>query len=246
VPTSYDTIGRTYANKRQPDPRIAAAIEHALEGCHSVLKVGAGCGSYEPGQRPVVAVEPSRTMIAQRRADAAPAVQARAEALPFPDKSFDAVLGVLTVHHWHDQTRGFAECARIARSRIVFLTIDIGICAQFWLFDYLPELLAVDRQIFPPIERFGASFGSATVTPLVIPADCRDGFLCAYWKRPSEYLDPLVRASISTFSRIGNIDGALARLQRDIDSGKWERRYAALRDCDELDLGYRVVTARTG
>jgi ubiquinone/menaquinone biosynthesis C-methylase UbiE len=29
-------------------------------------------------------------------------VQGRAEALPFRDSSFDAVLGVLTLHHWSD------------------------------------------------------------------------------------------------------------------------------------------------
>jgi hypothetical protein len=39
--------------------------------------------------------------------DAAPAVQACAEALPFRSSSFDAVLEVLTVHHWKDQAKGF-------------------------------------------------------------------------------------------------------------------------------------------
>jgi len=37
--------------------------------------VGAGAGSYEPTDRPVVAVEPSVSMIRQRAGDAAPVVQ---------------------------------------------------------------------------------------------------------------------------------------------------------------------------
>jgi ubiquinone/menaquinone biosynthesis C-methylase UbiE len=87
-------------------------------------------------------------MIEQRPVGAAPVVQGCAEALPFADKSFDAVLGVLTVHHWKDQTMGLSECARVARSKVVILTMDFDSFASFWLFDYFPELL-VDRYIFP-------------------------------------------------------------------------------------------------
>jgi SAM-dependent methyltransferase len=239
----YDTIGRTYTSRRQPDARIAAAIEHALAGCGSILNVGAGTGSYEPRAARVVAIEPSRTMIAQRPVHAAPAVQARAEALPFSDQSFDAVLGVLTVHHWMDQTKGLAECRRVARSRIVLLTVDIDICAGFWLFEYFPQLLEADRPLFSPIQRFEEVFGPVEVTPVPIPADCRDGFLSAYWKRPSAYLDPLVRACISTFAKIGDLSPGLARLKVDTDSGVWARRYSALKNLPQLDLGYRLVVA---
>jgi hypothetical protein len=47
-----------------------------------VLNVGAGTGAYEPTDRKVLAVEPSETMIAQRPAASAPAIQASAEELP--------------------------------------------------------------------------------------------------------------------------------------------------------------------
>jgi len=74
-------------------------------------------------------------MIAQRPQGAAPVVQGVAEFLPFRDQSFDAVLGVLTVHHWKNKEKGFSECRRVARSQVVFLTIDFDVCEQFWLFD---------------------------------------------------------------------------------------------------------------
>lgn len=239
--TLYDNIGRAYAGRRQSDPRIGAAIESALAGCETILNVGAGTGSYEPRSRMVIAVEPSRTMIAQRPVGAAPVVQAFAESLPFQNGSFDAVLGILTVHHWNDQAKGFAECGRVARSRIVFLTIDFDVCEKFWLFDYFPQLLRADRHIFPSITRFEDAFGSVETIAIPVPADCLDGFLGAHWKRPHAYLDPIVRGSISTFSKIGNIEAELVALQRDIDSGAWAKRYSRLQDLSELDLGYRLV-----
>lgn len=243
VSALYDKIGRTYSGRREADPRIAAAITLALDGCTSILNVGAGSGSYEPTSKSVVALEPSRTMIAQRPHDAAPVVQGVAESLPFRDQSFDAVLGILTLHHWKNKEKGFSECRRVARSQVVFLTIDFDVCGQFWLFDYFPDLI-VDRQIFPRIEQYADFFGSVELIPIPIPADCRDGFLCAYWKRPRAYLDPLVRGGISTFSKIENVDANLARLEADIESGAWERRYSSLQSLSAVDFGYRLVIAR--
>src|SRR4051794_19643529 len=100
--TRYDTIGRTYTATRRPDPRIAAQIDAALGDAQRVVNVGAGTGNYEPAHRSVIALEPSLTMLQQRPAGAHPAVQGVAEALPFPDASFDAALCVLTTHHWED------------------------------------------------------------------------------------------------------------------------------------------------
>jgi len=36
----------------------------------------------------------------------------------------------------------------------------------------------------------------------------------------------------------------LARLETDIDSGAWERRYSDLQHLGALELGYRLVIAR--
>jgi SAM-dependent methyltransferase len=180
-------------------------------------------------------------MIAQRPVGAAPVVQGCAEALPFRSCSFEAVLGILTVHHWKDQARGLSECARVARTKVVLLTNDFDVCANFWLFDYIPELLRVDRHIFPNIARYENVLGPLETITVPIPADCRDGFLGAYWKRPSAYLDPIVRESISTFSKIGNVNSQLARLERNVASGAWEQRYSSLMDLEALDLGYRIL-----
>ena len=113
MPRTYDEIGVDYARLRQPDPRIAAMIAAALGPALHVLNVGAGAGSYEPAGRQITAVEPSAEMIRQRPPSGATVVQGVAEDLPFADNSFDAAMGILTLHHWTDQARELAEMRRV-------------------------------------------------------------------------------------------------------------------------------------
>ena len=58
--STYDRIGASYAGTRQTDPRVERQIHEALGDARSVVNVGAGVGSYEPRDREVIAVEPSR------------------------------------------------------------------------------------------------------------------------------------------------------------------------------------------
>ena len=241
----YDEIGTRYATGRRTDPRIASAILDALGSAASVVNVGAGTGSYEPTDRRVVAVEPSTVMLSQRRAGSAPAVRARAEALPFATAGVDAALAVLTVHHWSNALSGIRECVRIARERVVILTWDPA-SAGFWLVqEYFPEMLALDRVIFPPIDRLTACFRDADVRVVPVPADCEDGFLGAFWRRPAAYLRPEVRDAISSFHRIADARPALARLDADLRSGAWDERHGALLAKPACDVGYRLVIGWT-
>jgi hypothetical protein len=75
----------------------------------------------------------------------------------------------------------------------------------------------------------------------LIPHDCTDGFLEAYWRRPEAYFDPYARLSISSFARVHDVDSGLSALRRDLDDGTWARRHATLLTKHELDLGYRIV-----
>jgi SAM-dependent methyltransferase len=238
----YDTIGRGYGRHRRPDPRIAQAIMRALDEVEALVNVGAGAGSYEPRDRLVVAVEPSMTMIGQRADAAAPAIQATAEALPFRDAAFGASLAILTIHHWPDWRRGLREMARVARDRTILLTWDPS-AAGFWLVDYFPKILSLDRQIFPSMDAIASELGPLTVSPIPIPGDCADGFIGAFWKRPHAYLDASVRRAISSFSRVRNVEDGVKRLERDLDSGAWHLAHGPLLAKETLDLGYRLVVA---
>jgi SAM-dependent methyltransferase len=241
---TYDTIGRQYRARRAPDKRIGAQIERALSGASSVLNVGAGTGSYEPAQLAVTALEPSAVMIAQREGSAAPVIQGVVEQLPFTDASFDAVMGVLTMHHWSDWRAGLREAARVARKRLVFFTWT-GHDQRYWLEDYLPSLNGLHDHMFPTQADLSAALPECEIRTVPIPGDCSDGFLCAYWRRPEAYLDAAVRNSISTFSLLPpeEISAGLQRLQADLDSGEWQRRYSELQKLSALDCGYVLVAA---
>ena len=77
-----------------------------------------------------------------------------------------------------------------------------------------------------------------------IPHDCTDGFLGAYWRRPSAYLDPDVRRGISAFAIVPNADAGLGQLRSDLQDGMWDKRYGHLMTVSELDIGYRIVIAK--
>lgn len=240
----YDDIGIDYANLRRPEPRWAAQIEAALADAHSVVNVGAGSGSYEPVSRAVVAVEPSFVMIDQRPRGAAPVVAGVAEALPFPNDSFDAALAVLTVHHWRDPDAGFAELQRVASQQVI-MTWDREAVMDFWLVqEYLPEIAERESDVVT-MDETCARLDAACVETMPVPWDSVDGCLAAYWRRPHAYFDARVRAAISGFALLepAVVERGIAALAADLDSGAWQSRHADLLDLDELDAGYRLVTA---
>lgn len=240
---SYDTIGLNYAELRQADARIARSIHAALGDSKTVLNVGAGAGSYEPKDRAITALEPSAEMIAQRPVSDTKVLQGSAENLPFDDQSFDAVMAVLTVHHWSDKPKGMAEMRRVSCGPIVILTYDPAF-RDLWLFDYFPELSALGESQMPPIDDYSKWLGPVSVSPILVPHDCSDGFLAAYWRRPSAYLDPRVRAAISSFWKVGDVTPGPERLKRDLETGAWKRQYGDVFDLDERDCGYRLVVVQ--
>ena len=229
---------------RQADPRLAEPIWRALGAARSVVNVGAGAGSYEPRNREVVAVEPSTLMIAQRPPGSAPVVQATAEQLPFADDSFDAAMAVITVHHWNDLAAGLAEMVRVARDRVVVVTFDPEHKSEQWIVrDYLPE-----APLHPPLASIAEILDvlpPAEVLPLPFARDCTDRMFAALWARPEEHLDSRVRAATSAWQLVPRAaaERAINRLQRDLETGKWDERYGHLRTMPEYDAGLRLIRA---
>ena len=241
----YDVHGGGYAAVRQPDVRIARSIEVALASARTVVNVGAGTGSYEPSDRYVLAVEPSRVMRAQRPATSPPAIDARAEALPLDDDSVDAAMAILTVHHWEDPVAGLRELRRVARDRVVVLTVDPDALARTWLAEYLPELPRLERELGAAPGDILRTLGGGNVRTVPIPADCSDGFLMAYMARPEAYLDPSIRRAQSGWGRLEPrvVARLVAQLAADLASGEWDRRHGALRTEASYDAGLRLVIA---
>jgi hypothetical protein len=50
--------------------------------------------------------------------------------------------------------------------------------------------------------------------------------------------------SLFTKSDDAAVEDGLARLAADLQSGRWRREHAGLMELSQLDLGYRLITAR--
>ena len=238
----YDQIGTGYTITRGTDPKIEAQIESELINVRNIINIGAGSGSYEPKGMNLIAVEPSIEMINQRDSQSYPVKQAKADKLPFPDKFFSHAMTVLSMHHWDNRQQAFSEIKRVTTTKFVAITW-LPDAAPFWLTrDYFPEIHEIDRQIFPSINELKKSFENIEIKPLLIPDDCKDGFLACFWKRPEAYLQKNVRSAISTFSKITNLDLGLNKLKSDLTSGVWSKRNANLLNKSNIDVGYRIIS----
>lgn len=243
---AYDRIGLGYSAVRQPEPRIAARLEAALGEAKAVLNVGAGTGSYEPADREVMAIEPSREMIAQRPPGSAPVLHGVAEGLPFADNSLDAAMAIITIHHWSDVRAGLAEMVRVARQRVVVLTFDPAPAEELWLVrDYFPSALEYHAKAMPPMTELKAALPDALVETVPVPSNCTDGFFIGIWDRPEMHLDSDVRRASSCWHQMpeAEVEDGLGRLRADLESGRWDERNGHLRELPELDVGLRLVTA---
>lgn len=246
VRVDYEQRGQGYARNRRTDPRIAARIHAALGGARTVLNVGAGAGSYEPDDRWVLAVEPSAAMRAQRPPGAAPALAARAEALPFDDDSFDAAMACVTIHHWDPASTGLAELRRVARGPVVVFTFELDALPD-WQQEFLREGLVIERPRFPAIDDVARWLGGSTrVERVPTPADCMDGFFEAFWKRPEALLDPQIRASQSMWTLLepGVEERIVERLRAALASGEWDAQHGHLRELDSFDGALRLVISQ--
>jgi SAM-dependent methyltransferase len=244
----YDRIGHGYSRTRREDPRFRERIHAALADARTVVNVGAGAGAYEPSDRRVIAIEPSVVMAAQRPRGLAPAVRASAGRLPLRDRSVDASMAVLSVHHWDEEREGgVRELRRVARGAVVILTYDAAVSGAMWLMaDYLPEVAALDLRIFPTPEQFAEWLGGdVRIEVLPIPRDTPDWMLGSFWAHPERVLDANARAATSGFARMPAqvVDRVVSGVSRDLASGAWDQRHGHLRSLDAFDAGLRLVVA---
>ncbi len=241
---AYDTLGVNYSDFRRADPRIEARIWAALGDARSVVNVGAGTGSYEPRDREVIAIEPSPLMIAKRPRRAAPALRGVAEALPLGERSVDAAMATLTIHHWSHLDAGLAEMRRVARKRIVLLTIDAEKNSEIWtLSEYFPEAAQAEREKMPTMQALEAELPKATIEVIPAPSRCEDEFTSALWDRPELFLEPAVLRASSLWHQLSPeaVERGREHLRSDLESGRWDEKFGHLRTLPELDIGLRLI-----
>jgi SAM-dependent methyltransferase len=182
----------------------------------------------------------------QRPHHLAPALMGTADAIPFDDAAFDAAMAILTVHHWKDRAKCLREIRRVTRGPIVILTFDPEASTEFWMGDYAPELVEVERIRYGRISSITDVLGErCEIRAIAVPRDCTDGFQVSFYARPAAFLQKEVRKSQSAWGFLSaetehRIVGALAS---DIESGAWVRKYGHLLERSEIDCQLRLIIA---
>jgi hypothetical protein len=160
-------------------------------------------------------------------------------------------MATMTIHQWSDVDQGLREMRRVSRGPVVVLTVDAAALQQFWLTDYIPEVVAVEEARFPRLDQVinALAPGSAEVRVdvVAVPKDCSDGFGEAYFARPEAFLQPEVRAATSglVLTDPQAVQRGLDHLEEDLGSGVWDQKYGHLRMQTERQGAIRLVTAST-
>jgi SAM-dependent methyltransferase len=239
----YDRIGVGYDRFRRADAHIAHRLFHLVrnesEGsCIATdlyLDVACGSGNYtialsEMGLR-MVGIDQSETMIAaarQKSGDVRWSV-ADAERLPFPDHTFAGAVCTLAIHHFSSLEPVFAEVYRTLRSgKFVIFTATKEQMARYWLNEYFPEAMRASIDRMPSASAVAeslkkAGFQSVSYETYEVTDQLQDLFLYSGKHRPELYLNPEIRAGISTFAALADpdeVEDGCRKLERDIETGR--------------------------
>ena len=175
----YDTIAGAY--DRRYDLHAYAGVKEALlsfvdsASVSAVLEVGCGTGHWLAEIRSakglaerlfLAGLEPASGMIARARlaAPAARLLRGQAEMLPFRETTFDRIVCVNALHHFADRARFFAEARRILRPGGALMSIGKDPHAErdsWWVYDYFPETIAIDRERFARVRILRAEMAAA-------------------------------------------------------------------------------------
>jgi SAM-dependent methyltransferase len=142
-----------------------------------VLDIGCGTGRLTiPLQRlsgaEVWGLDLSEEMLAQaKRKEGAAAVRwvlGDAQALPFPNGSFDFAFMCLVLHHLGDKARALAEMTRVLRpgGRGLIWTVSHRQIEESPLNEFFPSLARLDLERFPPIPTIVAMMRAAGFTAI--------------------------------------------------------------------------------
>lgn len=232
----YDKIGKQYDATRRSDLYLAGRLVTLLkpEPSNRYLDLACGTGNYTTALANagvnITGVDQSRRMITRAHAKT-PSINwclGDAGALPFADASFDGATCTLAIHHFPDLIAAFTELRRVLRQgRFVLFTSARDQMRGYWLNEYFPTAMENSiRQMpdLPDVEAALSHTGFKVITrePYAVRPDLQDLFLYSGKFQPRRYLDPHIRAGISSFTLATDpteIDRGCARLAHDIETG---------------------------
>jgi SAM-dependent methyltransferase len=151
-----------------------------------------------------------------------------ATTMPFVDGQFSGALCICAIHHFSDLVAVFKEVYRtLHQGKFVIFSGTADQMHHYWLNHYFPEAMAKSIQQMPSIASITSALKSAGFTqvvldPFFVTHALKDMFLYSGKQRPHIYLDPRIRAGISTFAHLASdaeILNGCRKLSEDIESG---------------------------
>src|SRR4030043_302816 len=252
----YNSIVSDYNTNRVADPRILNIIDTLLDlpSGSVIADIGAGTGNYSNALAglgyKVFAVEPSETMRHQTKAnDRVTCISGTAESIPLPEQSVNGIIVILAIHHFSSIERASLEMQRICPTGpIIIFTFDPRVGQEPWFKDYFFEIYQRDFMTFPPLEKvieaiaFEGSW-SKEILSFPLPKDLSDRNMYSAWSEPEKYFDARFRQNTSGFALASPVvvQSGLSRLQNDLQSGAWDKKYGYLRNQKEFDAGFTFI-----
>jgi len=234
----YDRIGLGYNTTRKPDPYLVQRMLHHLQPSKKGLYLDIGCGTgnytheFQSSGFSFVGIDPSQTMldVANQGSSSAEFVLGNSEQVDFPKEHFSGITASLTIHHWKDLEKGFAELYRVLKSkgRLIVFTSTPKQMRGYWLNHYFPKMLHDSIIQMPSLDRVlsalvSAGFETVKTEPYKIQPDLQDKFLYCGKEHPKLYFDENIRKGISSFSDLSNqeeVTEGLEQLKADMKSTK--------------------------
>jgi len=256
----YDSIGNLYGATRRADPTIARTLARLVDAGRdaSFLDLACGTGNYTcalaalGGRWHGIDISDAMLQQASARSREIDWRQGSADALPYDDRSFSGAICTLAIHHFPALHAPFKEVFRVLdEGAFVIFTAFPEQMRSYWLRHYFPAMMERSIEQMPARRTVldalsDAGFAIDEIVPFNVTNDLEDLFLYAGKERPGLYLDPIIRANISSFAALSSeeeLRTGLERLARDIENGSFHdvaRRYAG------SDGDYAFVVARKG
>ena len=258
----YNDIGHTYRTTRRADPAIAKTLADLLElqEDRRFLDLACGTGNYTDALASIggnwYGCDISEVMVNQARLKNSTIdwKLSKADSLPYQNGYFHGAMCTLAIHHFPDQLKPFQEVYRVLnQGTFVLFTAFPEQMHEYWLCHYFPEMMKSSIAQMPAQELVTASLRSAgfeieKITPFYVTNELQDLFLYSGKDRPNQYLDPTVRANISSFASHcsdAELADGLQRLSLDIESGTFSKVVSSYQST-RGDYAYVVARKRCG
>lgn len=233
----YNSIGKTYDVTRKADPGIAKQLMDCLkvQAGKVYLDVGCGSGNYtgalsQQGVN-IEGTDISADMLAKayKKYPNIKWHEGDARKLPLQSGSYDGAICVLATQHIKDIDAAFKEIYRVInQGRFVIFTATPEQHDYYWLREFFPKMIDESADFMTGIDKLSnsllsAGFKNIQAKPYSVTKDLQDLFLYSGKYRPEIYLDPAVRAGISSFHLFAHEDEitlGLVKLKENIHTGK--------------------------